>query len=420
MVIMERLKDGDIRCRLKNKNYLTLLRLIGIKNKFSVKYANMSKRKIKRKNRKVINKTQAGDIDKLFFWLVLLLVFIGLVAISSAGIVVSQVKFGDPYHYFKHQLFYGAIPGLIAMLIVSRINYNLWRKMAAPFFIGAIIALVLVLVSSHGLELKGAKRWIMLGPVSFQPTEMVKLAVIVYLAALLAKKGKKIKDFSESFIPFAVAMGLVGGLILLQPDVGTLGAILFIALTMFFLAGAAFKHIIGLIAVGIGLLAVMIKLEPYRMNRFLAFVDPSIDPQGIGWQVKQAAIAVGSGGIFGVGLGHSHQKFSYLPEVVGDSIFAIIAEEIGMIGAGLIVLLFVTLALRGFQLAKKAPDRFSSFLIFGVSLWIIFQAFINIMAIIGLMPLTGITLPFISYGSTSLIFILIGVGIVLNISRYRK
>jgi len=378
------------------------------------------RKKIKRKIRKVKGKIQSGSVDKMFLWLVLILVFVGLVAMSSAGIVVSQTKFGDPYYYFKHQLFYGAIPGLVAMFVVSKINYNLWKKMAVPFFVGAIIALILVLVSSHGLELKGAKRWIMLGPVSFQPTEMVKLAIIVYLAALLAKKGKKIKDFSESFVPFSVAMGIVGGLILLQPDVGTLGAILFIALTMFFLSGAAFKHIVSLIAVGIGLLAIMIKLEPYRMNRFLAFVDPSIDPQGIGWQVKQAAIAVGSGGLFGVGLGHSHQKFSYLPEVVGDSIFAIIAEEIGMIGAGVIVLLFVMLALRGFRLAKKAPDRFAAFLIFGVSLWIIFQAFINIMAIIGLMPLTGITLPFISYGSTSLIFVLIGVGIVLNISRYQK
>jgi cell division protein FtsW len=381
----------------------------------------MAKRKkIKRKNRKVINRTQAGDVDKLFFWLVVVLVFIGLVAISSAGIVVSQAKFGDPYHYFKHQLFYGAIPGLIAMLIVSRINYNLWRKMAVPFFVVAVLSLIAVLISSHGLELKGAKRWVMLGPVSFQPTEMVKLAVIVYLASLLAKKGKEIKNFSESLIPFAVAMGLVGGLILLQPDVGSLGAIMFIALTMFFLAGASFKHIVSLVAIGIALLGIMIKLEPYRMNRFLAFIDPSIDPQGIGWQVKQAAIAVGSGGIFGVGLGHSHQKFSYLPEVVGDSIFAIIAEEVGMIGAGVIVLVFVMLALRGFRLARKAPDRFSSFLVLGVSLWIIFQAFINIMAIIGLMPLTGITLPFISYGSTSLIFVLVGVGIVLNISRYRK
>lgn len=374
--------------------------------------------KIKKRKRK--NKIQAGNVDKIFLWLVLILLFIGLVAISSAGIAVSQSKFGDPYHYFKHQLFYGAIPGLIAMFVVSKINYKIWKKVAAPFFVGAVISLVLVLISAHGLELKGAKRWIMLGPISFQPTEMVKLAVIIYLAALLAKKGKSIKDFSESVIPFVVAMGIVGVLILLQPDVGTLGSILFIALAMFFLAGASLKHIAGLISVGIGLLAVMIKLEPYRMNRFLAFMNPSIDPQGIGWQVKQAAIAVGSGGIFGVGLGHSHQKFSYLPEVVGDSIFAVISEEMGMVGAIIIVLLFAMLVLRGFRLAKKAPDRFSSFLILGVSLWIIFQAFINIMAIIGLMPLTGIPLPFISYGSTSLVFLLIGVGIVLNISRYRR
>jgi cell division protein FtsW len=209
-------------------------------------------------------------------------------------------------------------------------------------------------------------------------------------------------------------------LIIAQPDVGSFGSIAYIALAMFFLAGASLKQIASLIILGIIGLISAIKLEPYRMNRFLAFMDPTIDPQGIGWQVKQAAIAVGNGGIFGVGLGHSHQKFSYLPEVVGDSIFAIIAEEVGMIGAGIVVILFIALAFRGFLLAKRAPDRFSSLLIMGISLWIIFQALINIMAIIGLMPLTGITLPFISYGSTSLIFVLIGSGIVLNISRYSR
>jgi cell division protein FtsW len=383
----------------------------------------MTKRKIKRKTRKIKKikkKVQTQKMDKVFLWLVLALLFIGLVTISSAGISVSQSKFGDPYHYFKHQLFYGAIPGLVAMFVASKVNYNLWKKMAIPFFIFAVISLIAVLISGHGLELKGAKRWIMLGPISVQPTEMVKLAVIVYLASLLTKKGKMIKDFSEGLVPFAVIIGIIGVLIIAQPDVGSFGAIAFIALAMFFLAGASLKHIAGLIILGIIGLISAIKLEPYRMNRFLAFMDPTIDPQGIGWQVKQAAIAVGNGGIFGVGLGHSHQKFSYLPEVVGDSIFAIIAEEVGMIGAGIVVILFIALAFRGFLLAKRAPDRFSSLLIMGISLWIIFQALINIMAIIGLMPLTGITLPFISYGSTSLIFVLIGSGIVLNISRYSR
>jgi cell division protein FtsW len=383
----------------------------------------MTKRKIKRKTRKIKKikkKVQTQKMDKVFLWLVLALLFIGLVTISSAGISVSQSKFGDPYHYFKHQLFYGAIPGLVAMFVASKVNYNLWKKMAIPFFIFAVISLIAVLISGHGLELKGAKRWIMLGPISVQPTEMVKLAVIVYLASLLTKKGKMIKDFSEGLVPFAVIIGIIGVLIIAQPDVGSFGAIAFIALAMFFLAGASLKHIASLIILGIIGLISAIKLEPYRMNRFLAFMDPTIDPQGIGWQVKQAAIAVGNGGIFGVGLGHSHQKFSYLPEVVGDSIFAIIAEEVGMIGAGIVVILFIALAFRGFLLAKRAPDRFSSLLIMGISLWIIFQALINIMAIIGLMPLTGITLPFISYGSTSLIFVLIGSGIVLNISRYSR
>ncbi len=378
----------------------------------------MVKRKQKRKYTK--RKLKPKSVDKVFLSLVLILVFIGLIAISSAGIAVSQSKFGDPYYYFKHQLFYGILPGLVAMFITGKINYKLWRKLAVLIFGLAIVLLITVLLSSHGLELKGAKRWINLGPISFQPIEMVKLAVIIYLASWLTGKRKVIKNFSESLIPFSVLLGAVGLLIIAQPDVGSFGAVAFIALAMFFLAGASLKHIFGLIAMGIAGLGILIKLEPYRMNRLLAFLHPETDVQGIGWQVKQAAIAVGQGGIFGVGLGHSHQKFSYLPEVVGDSIFAIIAEEIGMVGAGIIVVLFILLAFRGFRLAQKAPDQFSSFVVVGISLWIIFQAMINIMAIIGLMPLTGIPLPFISYGSTSLISLLAGVGIVLNISRYRR
>ena len=395
--------------------YYTTIQLNGCIVQFFAKF------KMKKRKRKYIKrKPEVKSVDKVFLSLVLVLVFIGLIAISSAGIAVSQNKFGDPYYYFKHQLFYGILPGLIAMLIVSKINYNLWRKLAVPLVGFAIVLLVVVLISGHGLELKGARRWINLGSISFQPIEMVKLAVIIYLASWLTGKRKIIKNFSESLVPFIIVLGIVGILIILQPDVGSFGAVAFIALTMFFLAGASLKHIFGLMALGVFGLGLLIKLEPYRMNRLLAFLHPETDVQGIGWQVKQAAIAVGQGGIFGIGLGHSHQKFGYLPEVVGDSIFAIIAEEVGMIGAGIVVILFILLAFRGFRLAQKAPDQFSAFVVTGISLWIIFQALINIMAIIGLMPLTGIPLPFISYGSTSLISLLAGVGIVLNISRYRK
>ncbi len=377
--------------------------------------------KKKRKNKKRNKfKVKSRPVDKIFLTLILVILFIGLVSIFSAGIAVAQIRFNDPYYYFKHQLFYGVLPGLVLMFIVSKIHYKFWQKWAIALFVLAILTLVLVLIPGVGVELKGAKRWIDLGPISFQPAEFLKLALIVYLASWLAGKKKRIKDFSESLIPFVVFMGIVGILILLQPDVGSLGAIAFIALSMFYIAGASLRHIVGLVLLGVISLALLIKLEPYRMNRFLAFINPDIDAQGIGWQVKQAAIAVGSGGLFGVGLGHSHQKFSYLPEVVGDSIFAIIAEEVGLVGAGIVVILFFLLVLRGFRLAWLAPDRFSSYLVFGISFWIIFQALINIMAIIGLIPLTGIPLPFVSYGSTSLIFALVGVGIVLNISRYIK
>ncbi len=361
-----------------------------------------------------------GLPDKFFLSLVLILVFIGLVAIASAGVVVAQLKFNDPYYYFKHQLFLGVIPGLIVMFVLSKINYHWWKKFSLFFLLAGLVLLLLVLISNYGLELKGARRWINFGFISFQPIELVKLFLIIYFAAWLSKKGKTIKKFSDSFVPFVFVLGAVSVLIALQPDIGSLGLVVLISLAMFFLAGGSLKHISLLVMVMFLVLLLLIKIEPYRMNRLLVFINPETDVRGVGWQVKQAAIAIGNGGIFGLGLGHSHQKFNYLPEVVGDSIFAIIAEELGLVGVTIILSLYLALVFRGFRLARRAPDRFAAYLILGISLWILLQALINIMAISGLMPLTGITLPFISYGSTSIISLLAGVGIVLNISRFVK
>ncbi|MEA1926556.1 MAG: putative lipid II flippase FtsW [Patescibacteria group bacterium] len=358
--------------------------------------------------------------DSILLGVVFALLVFGLVVISSAGVVVSKTKFGDEYYYFKHQLFFGVIPGLICLFLVQKIRYTFWKKISFPLFISALVLLILVFVPGVGIKLQGASRWINLGPISFQPTEMIKLTMIIYLGSWIAARGSKLKDFKEGLIPFAVILGIVALLVIAQPDVGTLGSIIVISLVMFFIAGAPLRYILSLVGTGAALLVVLIKVEPYRMNRLLSFMNPDLDLQGIGYQINQALIAIGSGGIFGLGLGQSRQKFNYLPEPIGDSIFAIVGEELGIIGAGTLLILFMLFAMRGFKIAKNAPDMFSSMVAVGVSSWVVFQALINIMAIIGLIPLTGITLPFVSFGSTSLVFVLIGVGILLNISKYSK
>jgi cell division protein FtsW len=279
----------------------------------------------------------------------------------------------------------------------------------------------LIFVGNIGTEVYGARRWIQLGPLSFQPSEMAKLAMVLYLAAWLESKGgRKIKDFFEGFLPFIGVMCFVGFLLIKQPDIGTLGVLFLTSISIYFASGAKVSHLLSLVIAGMAGLIALVKFEPYRLSRFLVFLNSSHDPKGVGYQINQALIAIGSGGIFGVGLGHSRQKFNYLPEPVGDSIFAIIGEELGMIGAGILIALFIMLALRGFKIAKAAPDNFGKLVAVGVTSWVIFQAFINIAAITGMIPLTGIPLPFISYGGTSLVFLMAGVGILLNISKQAK
>jgi cell division protein FtsW len=285
-------------------------------------------------------------------------------------------------------------------------------------FFASVIFLILVFVPGVGSNVYGASRWIQLGPFSFQPSEMAKLAIIIYLAAWLESRGKdRIKDLFEGMLPFLGIMGLIGFLIMKQPDTGTLGVIVLTSFAIFFVAGARLAHLASMGVMGMFALWILVKIEPYRFNRILAFLDPGADPQGIGYQINQALLAVGSGGFWGVGLGHSRQKFNYLPEPVGDSIFAVIGEEIGMVGATILVFLFIMLAIRGIKIAKNSPDMFGRLLATGITMWIILQAFINISANIALVPLTGIPLPFISYGGTSLVFLMASIGILLNISK---
>ncbi|MDH4330478.1 MAG: putative lipid II flippase FtsW [Candidatus Moranbacteria bacterium] len=361
------------------------------------------------------------QVDKSLMFAILGLASFGVIMVGSASVLYSQTHFGDSYYLLKKQLFAGFLPGIVAMYFLSKIDYHFWKKVAVPFFFVTLVFLVLVFVPGIGSEVYGASRWINLGPMSFQPSEMAKLAIIMYLAAWLESKGRKrIEDFYEGMIPFLGILGVMGFLILKQPDTGTLGAIIIISMCVYFASGAKISHIVSILVAGFIALGALIKVAPYRMNRFKVFLNPEIDPQGIGYQINQALLAIGSGGFFGLGFGHSRQKLNYLPEPMGDSIFAVISEEFGFVGAVMLVGVFVFIASRGYRIAKNSSDEFGKLMAIGITSWIIFQAFINIAAITAMIPMTGIPLPFISYGGTSLVFLMSATGILLNISKQSR
>jgi cell division protein FtsW len=359
-----------------------------------------------------------GESDRVLKIILFLLLGVGLMAIASAGVSYGNVRFGDPYYFFKEQ-FIGLIVGVALLFVYERIPYTLWKKLVLPIFLTALGLLVLVFVPGFGTTVYGAARWVDLGIISFQPSEVMKLAIILYLAAWLSRRGERhTRDLYEGFLPFLMILMVVGFLIIKQPDTGTLGLIFCISLAIFFVSGASLVHLFGLVLGALAFLAILIKIAPYRMQRFLVFLNPEHDPLGAGYQMTQALLAIGTGGWFGVGLGHSRQKFNYLPEPVTDSIFAVLSEEVGLFGVAIVILLFTAFLWRGIYIAKHAPDMFGRLLATGITAWVVCQAFINIAAISGLIPLTGIPLPFISFGGTSLAILMAAVGILLNVSRH--
>lgn len=358
--------------------------------------------------------------DYVFVGLVGAIIIFGLIMLSSASSAVAYEKFGDNYWYLKHQIVFGLLPGLAAFTVMARIDYRKWKKYALPFLIASIGLLLLVFIPGLGASYGRARNWINLFGASLQPAEIVKLTFLIYLAAWLSqKRGEKdMKDAASSFIPFIAVLGIIIFLMAVQPDIGTLSIIIVISLVVYFAAGAPLLHLGWISGVGALLFLLLIKVSPYRAARLMTFLHPELDPQGVGYHINQALLAIGSGGFFGLGLGLSRQKFQYLPEVVGDSIFAIIAEESGFILSLGLVAVFIFLAIRGFKIAKGAPDGFGRLLAIGIASWFVFQAFINIGAMLGLLPLTGIPLPFISYGGTALTVGLAATGIMANISKY--
>lgn len=355
-------------------------------------------------------------IDYIFLILLSLLVGIGLIMLWSASTVESQQNHHNTSYYFIHQLLYGVGIGLLGMYVCSRINYHTWKKLVPLALLISFIALVLVEIPGIGFGANGATRWIHIGPLFFQPSEPVKLAIIMYLASWVTERGNK-NDFVHFTLPPILLVLIFGGLIIMQPDMGTFISICLTAGIILFVGGMNLKHFAGLIGAGIVFLLLMIKLEPYRMQRITAFLDRSADPLVTGYQINQALIAIGSGGWFGYGYGHSRQKYSYLPEAINDSIFAIMAEELGFIRILGILIIFILFLFKGLSIAKNAPDNFGKMLAIGIVGMIGSAAIVNIGAITGLLPLTGIPLPFFSYGSSAMIVTLSASGILYNISK---
>jgi len=359
--------------------------------------------------------------DYKFIITLALIVIFGLIMLSSASVSLAFEKFHDSYHYFKHQLIYGLIPGLFFLILFSFIDYRKWKKFSFGFLIFSIVLLIAVFIPRIGASYGTAKSWLDIYGLSFQPAELVKLTFLIYLASWLENKGqKKAGDYAEGLKPFLTVLAIIAFLLILQPDIGTMTIIILVSLVVYYVGGAKLFHLFGIgTALIIGLL-MLIKVAPYRTARLMTFLHPELDPQGIGYHINQAFLAIGSGGFWGRGFGMSRQKFQYLPEVIGDSIFAIIAEELGFIFSVILVLAFIYLMYRGFKIAQNAPDNFAKLLVVGIMAWIIIQAFMNIGAMVGLLPLTGIPLPFVSYGGTALAVLMAACGIVINISRQTR
>lgn len=347
----------------------------------------------------------------------MVLVVFGLVMLSSASSVLGFQRFGDSNYYLKKQVI-SALIGLVGFFVALRIDYRYWRKWSVPMMIGTVILLLLVFIPGLGPSLLGARRWISVGPIFIQPSEIAKLTFLIYLAAWFERRDHLLLGhIREGFVPFLITLGLVAGLVLLQPDLGTTLIIILMSVTIYFSAGGSLKYLAGLGGIGALLLFLAVKLEPYRAQRLTVFLNPDVDPQGIGYHIRQAWLAIGSGGLFGLGLGRSQQKFNYLPEPAGDSIFAVMAEELGFLFVMLFVAAWLVLIMRGLKIARTAPDRFGQLTALGIITWLGFQAFLNIGALSGLLPLTGIPLPFMSHGGSAMIVSMTAIGVMMNISR---
>jgi len=360
---------------------------------------------------------QRGQLDYLILFIVIGLIALGLIVLASASSDVAKSKLDDASYYLSHQIIYGFLLGLVGFIFTLYFPYQKYKKASMVLMILGIISLVLVFVPGIGLNLKGATRWLQFGPITVQPAEIIKIVLIIYLAAIFSSErvGRE-GDLWKRFVPFAIVLGLVSVLLLLERSTSSVAIIGGAAIAIYFASGAKKRYLFYFLGAGILGLALLIMVSPYRFQRVQTFFAPSADSSGAGYQVERAKISIGSGGFFGVGYGNSLSK-RYLPEPFGDSIFAVIAEEFGFVGAISVITAFAFLVIRGYLDAKKSRDPFGKLILVGFSTVIAIQAFMHMAAISGIIPLTGVPLPFISYGGTALAIFMTMIGIMLNISR---
>ncbi|GBG56240.1 stage V sporulation protein E [Sporomusaceae bacterium FL31] len=361
--------------------------------------------------------TKPKSPDFIIFFAVIALLGIGVVMVYSSSAVSAYVNFDDSYYFLKRQIIWASL-GLLAMVLTMNVDYHVWRKLAKPVMLVTLILLVLVLVPGLGKVVNGARRWLGFGSLYLQPSEIAKLSMVLFTSTSLAKHQERISSFLRGIVPQLLMLLVVFALILKEPDLGTALSIAGTVFVLLFVSGAKMKHLGSLGALGVVGIIAAVLYEPYRMKRLLAFSDPWADPLDTGYHIIQSLYAIGSGGLFGVGLGRSREKFLYLPEPHTDFIFAILGEELGLIGTLTVIVLFFLFAWRGLKVAISAPDIYGSVLATGLTTMIMVQALMNIAVVTASMPVTGIPLPFLSFGGSALIFTLAGVGILLNISRY--
>lgn len=363
--------------------------------------------------------TNKNKPDLVLLLTVIALLLIGMIMVYSSSYIWAEYKFDDSFHHLKRQLlFVGA--GVLSMVFLMNIPYSSWKRHSKMILIFCYVLLLLVLIPGIGMVRGGAQSWIGVGAFSIQPSEFMKLGLIIFLAAILADYQKYITSFKKGFMPCLLLVFSAFGLIMLQPDLGTGMVLVLTCMLMIFIAGAKYSHFLGLATVGIVGFVLLIASAPYRISRITAFLNPWEDPLGDGFQIIQSLYAIGPGGLLGLGLGNSLQKYFYLPEPQTDFIFAVMAEELGFLGGTFVIVLFVVLVWRGIKIALGAPDLFGKLLAIGITGMLAIQAMMNISVVIGLIPVTGITLPFLSYGGSSLTLTLCSVGVLLNVSSYAK
>jgi len=357
------------------------------------------------------------SLQKIFILTIAVIILFGLMMLASSSSFQSQRTFGDPFHLFLNQIIQGVFLGGAGFFLAYVTPLRILKRFALPLFLLSVLLLVLLLVPHVGFEYGGARRWIQVGSLSFQPSEFAKIGLLFYVASWLASHKRELLHFSQGFLPILFMGGIIPFLILLEPNVSNFGITASLIFILLFAAGARIWHLLGfsLVILMVGFLSVL--LLPSRLQRVETLLNPSLDPQGKSYQLNQSLIALGSGGVFGKGLGMSSQKYSALPEVSGDAIFAIIGEELGFVGSIVLILFYLAIFAEGMLISRIASDPFAQYFTIGFVSLIALQAFINVGAISGLLPLTGVTLPFISYGGSSLISLCAGSGLVAQAAR---